>query len=89
VGSKVNKRSVIVYDKAKNYRLFEFVWNPSKDLANALNANGVPTALPVQKGITPAQTGFGQNQPAQAPANPPADMPLPTPPPTPEQPPPQ
>jgi hypothetical protein len=88
VGGKVNKRSVIVYDKAKNYRLFEFVWNPSKDLANALNANGVQTALPVQKGAAPAQSGFGQ-QPAQAPANPPADMPLPTPPPTPEQPPPQ
>ena len=88
VGSKINKRSVIVYDKAKNYRLFEFVWNPSKDLANALNANGVQTAVPVQKGATPAQSGFGQ--PAQAPpANPPADMPLPTPPPTPEQPPPQ
>src|SRR6267143_3955856 len=37
VGSKVNKRSIIVYDKATNYRLFEFIWNPSKDLANALN----------------------------------------------------
>jgi hypothetical protein len=89
VGSKVNKRSVIVYDKAKNYRLFEFVWNPSKDLANALNANGVQTAIPVQKGATPAQSGFGQPAQQAPPANPPADMPLPTPPPTPEQPPPQ
>lgn len=88
VGSKVNKRSVIVYDKAKNYRLFEFIWNPSKDLANALNANGVPTPVPVQKGAAPAQSGFGQTQPVQGPANPPADMPLPTPPPAPEQPPP-
>ena len=85
VGSKVNKRSVIVYDKAKNYRLFEFVWNPSKDLANALNANGVQTAVPVQKGAAPAQSGFGQ-QPA---ANPPAGVPLPMPPPTPDQPPPR
>lgn len=31
VGSKVNKKSVIVYDHAKNYRLFEFIWDPSKD----------------------------------------------------------
>lgn len=31
VGSKINKKSVIVFDKAKNYRLFEFIWNPSKD----------------------------------------------------------
>jgi hypothetical protein len=31
VGSKINKSSVIVYDKAKNYHLFEFIWNPSKD----------------------------------------------------------
>lgn len=88
VGSKVNKRSVIVYDKAKNYRLFEFVWNPSKDLANALNANGVQTAVPVQKGAAPAQGGFGQ-QPTQGPVNPPAGAPLPIPAPTSDQPPPQ
>jgi len=31
VGSKINKKSVIVYDHAKNYRLFEFIWDPSKD----------------------------------------------------------
>src|SRR5882762_6381785 len=31
VGSKVNKRSIMVYEKAKNYRLFEFIWDPSKD----------------------------------------------------------
>jgi hypothetical protein len=31
VGSKIDKSSIIVYDKAKNYHLFEFVWNPSKD----------------------------------------------------------
>src|SRR5256886_9612804 len=35
VGSKINKSSVIVYDKAKNYRLFEFIWNPSKDTFGA------------------------------------------------------
>jgi hypothetical protein len=31
VGSKIDGRSVIVYDKAKNYRLFEFIWDPAKD----------------------------------------------------------
>ncbi len=31
VGSKVNKSSIIMYDRAKNYRLFEFIWDPSKD----------------------------------------------------------
>src|SRR5437763_1913650 len=31
VGSKVDKKSVIVYDHAKNYRLFEFIWDPAKD----------------------------------------------------------
>jgi len=31
VGSKINKHSIMVYEKAKNYRLFEFIWDPSKD----------------------------------------------------------
>ena len=90
VGSKINKRSVIVYDKAKNYRLFEFVWNPSKDLANALNQAGAAPAVPNPQGT--GQGGFGQSsfgQPNPAPANPPAnpgEMPLPTPPPNPNPP---
>jgi hypothetical protein len=84
VGSKINKRSVIVYDKAKNYRLFEFVWNPSKDTANALNQQlGAPNQNP--QGSGQAQTGVGQpNNPApNAPG-----IPMPTPPPT-QSPPPQ
>jgi hypothetical protein len=60
VASKINKRSIIVYDKATNYRLFEFIWNPSKDLANAINqqANG-PNQNPQGQGQ--GQTGFGQS----------------------------
>jgi hypothetical protein len=94
VGSKINKRSVIIYEKAKNYRLFEFVWNPSKDMANALNQQiGAPNQNP--QGTAPqGQTGFGsgqqqnnqQNNQQNAPGNPPAsppEMPLPTPPPQP------
>jgi hypothetical protein len=87
VGSKINKRSVIVYDKAKNYRLFEFVWNPSKDAANAVNQQiGAPGQKP--QGPGPGPTGFGlgqqnnqQNNPQNLPGSSP-DMPLPTPPPT-------
>ena len=60
VGSKINKRSIIVYDKATNYRLFEFIWNPSKDLANALNQQiNAPNQNP--QGTAPAQSGFGQS----------------------------
>jgi hypothetical protein len=40
VGSKVNKKSFLWYDKAKNYREFEFIWDPAKDMMNAL---GIPT----------------------------------------------
>ena len=51
VGSKINKKSVIVYDKAKNYRLFEFIWDPSKD-SFAMGQPGLPTG-----------TGLGQPVP--------------------------
>jgi len=65
VGSKVNKSSIIVYEKAKNYRLFEFIWDPSKDALGA----GQPgmqsgTGLAPSFGQTPGQ------QPGQSPANP-------------------
>lgn len=48
VGSKVNKKSVIVYEKANNYRLFEFIWDPSKD-SFGMGQPGLQTG-----------TGFGQ-----------------------------
>jgi len=54
VGSKVNKASVIWYDKAKNYRQFEFVWDPSKDPVNGGAAAGVI-------GVPPAGTQNGSN----------------------------
>jgi hypothetical protein len=74
VGSKVNKASIIWYDKAKNYRQFEFIWDPSKDPINGGAAAGVigvpPTGTPNgQNGIfgTPGgNSGFGQ-QPAGSP----------------------
>jgi len=85
VGSKINKRSIIVYDKARNYRLFEFIWNPSKDLANALNQQmNAPNQNP--QGTGPAQSGFGQsgfgqqNNPPAIPPGPPTAAPAQNPP---------
>jgi hypothetical protein len=54
VGSKVNKASVIWYDKAKNYRQFEFIWDPSKEPVNGGAATGVI-------GVPPANTQNGSN----------------------------
>jgi hypothetical protein len=60
VGSKINQRSVKIFEKAKNYRLFEFIWDPSKDVASALGAVAAPNGA--TPGATPAGgpgTGFG------------------------------
>jgi hypothetical protein len=68
VGSKVNKRSIIVYEKAKNYRLFEFIWDPSKDNMG-VGQPGMQTGTGL--GQNPVQTPFGQQPPGQNPNNPP------------------
>ena len=67
VGSKVNKKSFLVYDKAKNYREFEFIWDPSKDMAGGVGGSmqtgpglGTPVGAPNQ--TSPFSSGFGQNQ---------------------------
>jgi len=44
IGSKASGRSVIVYDKASNYRLFEFYWDPSKDLQGFGQPQNIPGA---------------------------------------------
>ena len=49
VGSKISAPSVMVYEKAKNYHLFEFIWDPSKDTT-------IAGQVPLQTG-----TGLGQN----------------------------
>ncbi len=67
VGSKVNKSSIIVYEKAKNYRLYEFIWDPSKDNVG-VGQPGMQTGTGL--GQTPGQMPFGQ-QPGQNPTNPP------------------
>jgi len=47
VGSKVNQKSIIWYDKAKNYRQFEFIWDPSKEPVNG-GANAGVVGIPQQ-----------------------------------------
>ena len=46
VGSNVNEKSLRVYEKAKNYKLFEFIWDPSKDTAAAVQAGTQPGTVP-------------------------------------------
>jgi hypothetical protein len=58
VGSKVAERSVKVYEKAKNYRLFEFVWDPTKD-ALAVGQPGVQIGVPNAPGQSQGQSPFG------------------------------
>ena len=67
VGSKINQKSVIVYEHATNYRLFEFIWDPSKDtfgIGQPGMQTGTGLGQPV--GQPPGQNPFGQ-QPAQNP----------------------
>jgi hypothetical protein len=83
VGSKVNKASIIWYDKAKNYRQFEFIWDPAKDPINggAAAVIGVPPAG-TQNGTNgifgspTGNSGIGQ-QPTGAPTGSPTGNPNP------------
>jgi len=56
VGSKINKASVIWYDKAKNYRLFEFIWDPSKDMTTGRASVGIGTPVQNVNGSNPTGT---------------------------------
>jgi hypothetical protein len=71
VGSKINQRSVIIYEKAKNYRLFEFIWDPSKDNIG-VGQPGVQTGTGL--GQTPIGQPIGQ-PPGQNPVNPQPNQP--------------
>ena len=72
VGSKVNQRSIIWYDKAKNYRQFEFIWDPSKEPVNG-GANAGVIGIPQQPANSlfggQGSSGFGQ-QPGGTTTNP-------------------
>ena len=67
VGSKAAGRSVIVWDKARNYRLFEFYWDPSKDMQQFGQPQQIPgTQIPGTNTLgtpvgNPANGGFNPN----------------------------
>ena len=70
VGSKVNHNSILVYDKAKNYKQFEFIWNPAKDaivIGGAAGPQiGTPAGQPTQSspfGASPGSPGSNPNNP--------------------------
>jgi type II secretory pathway pseudopilin PulG len=64
VGSKINKRSFLWFQKAKNYRQFEFIWDPNTDSLTGQPAGAIPTPGS-QLGAPPAnglqQSPFGGN----------------------------
>jgi len=90
VGSKINQSSLAIYEKAKNYKQFEFIWDPSKDAIVLGGAAGPQVGTPAGQ---PGQTSpFGtQTNPASNPNSPGSPLnPQPSPPettPTPPQPP--
>jgi hypothetical protein len=77
IGSKINQPSIIVFEKAHNYRLFEFIWDPSKDLGIA--------GAPVQQIGIPGVGAPGTQPPQQNPLNPPPSPPTAVPNPNPTQ----
>jgi hypothetical protein len=88
VGGKVNQKSIIWYDKAKDYRHFEFIWDPSVDQLTGQQIGQIPpnpgtNVTPSGNSTTttsPFSTGTNGNQnPTQAP-NAPQMTPPPTPP---------
>ena len=73
VGSKINRHSIKVYEKAKNYLLFEFVWNPAKDAAAALQQLNAPGTQGIGTPVGTTPSGFGAT-----PTTPGAGAPSPT-----------
>jgi len=71
IGSKIDGRSVIIYDKAKNYRLFEFIWDPSREPIGVGGGAGQQIGTPAGTLGTPIgqPNSFG-NSPGQNPNNP-------------------
>jgi hypothetical protein len=68
VGSKVNQRSIIVYEKAKNYKQFEFIWDPSKDAIVLGGAAGPQIGTPA--GQPSNSSPFGQPNDSNPNSNP-------------------
>jgi len=72
IGSKVKGKSVIVYEKATNYLLYEFYWDPSKDMIQFGGQSNIPgTSTPG----TPAGAQPGTLNPQGGGMNPPVNNP--------------
>jgi type II secretory pathway pseudopilin PulG len=54
VGSKIDKKSFLWYQKAKIYKQFEFIWDPSKDMGVGGASRGIGTGVQNMNGATPA-----------------------------------
>jgi hypothetical protein len=67
VGSKVNKKSFMWYQKAKDYRHFEFIWDPAKDMGMGGASRGIGTPVQNMNGSPGmnAPGGTQQNLPQQ------------------------
>jgi hypothetical protein len=86
VGSKINHSSILVYEKAKNYKQFEFIWDPAKDTITLGGAAGpqigTPAGQPGQStpfGTSPTSNPGTQFGPGQPSPGPPETVPTPPP----------
>ena len=68
VGSKVNQRSIVIYEKAKNYKQFEFIWDPSKDAIVVGGATGTQIGTPA--GQPSVASPFGAPNNPNSPSSP-------------------
>ncbi len=64
VASKINRRSIRVYNDASRYREWEFIWDPTKDLAAGAQPGGPAVGTPVGAPVSPSP------QPQTAPPSP-------------------
>jgi len=70
VGSTVNQRSIIVYEKAKNYKQFEFIWDPSKDAIVLGGAAGPQIGTPAGQPSNASPFGQPSNSNPNSPGSP-------------------
>src|SRR5579859_5037299 len=83
VGSKVNQASVTVFEQAHNYRQFEFIWDPSKDMgivSGPTTAIGTPAGTPAQNPLSAPANPMNPMNPMNPQPNPPLQPPNPNPP---------
>lgn len=72
VASKVNRASIKVYDSGTNYREWDFIYNPSKDVT-MIGQQGVTVGTPNKQ--SPGTNPGSQNPPQNPPPSPPPQNP--------------